>query len=82
VVGPAPTGRHPAAALSSALAARSNPERTAALIAVSVTDLDATTLALCWLSQTSHPEIASFALATQRIATDRGGMRVLREPVV
>ncbi|MEV6866860.1 LysR family transcriptional regulator [Streptosporangium subroseum] len=47
------------------------------VVAVPVTDLPPTTLALGWLSQTSRPEIVSFARTVQRIAADREGTRLL-----
>ncbi|MFE4829355.1 LysR family transcriptional regulator [Streptomyces sp. NPDC056672] len=50
------------------------------VIAVPVTDLPTTTLALGWLPQNSRPEIASFARTVQRIAADRGRTRLLGQP--
>lgn len=49
------------------------------VIAVPVTDLPTTTLALGWLPQTSRPGLASFARTVQRIAADRGGTQPLGE---
>jgi DNA-binding transcriptional LysR family regulator len=49
------------------------------VIAVPVTDLPTTTLALGWLPHTSRPEIVSFARTVQRIAADRGGTHLLSE---
>ncbi|MEV0040144.1 LysR family transcriptional regulator [Streptomyces sp. NPDC050804] len=50
------------------------------VIAVPVTDLPTTTLALGWLPQNSRPEITSFARTVQRIAADRGRTRLLGQP--
>lgn len=50
------------------------------VVAVPVTDLPPTTLALGWLTHTARPEIVSFARTAQRIAAGRSGTQLLGEP--
>lgn len=52
------------------------------VIAVPVTDLPTTTLALGWFPQTSQPELVSFARTAQRIAADGAGAQLLGEPAL
>jgi DNA-binding transcriptional LysR family regulator len=49
------------------------------VIAVPVTDLPMTTLALGWLPQTSRPEIVSFARTVQRVAANRSANKLVSE---